>query len=52
MMSVFLQVAYHSNEIADVTSRFANPPVTVPENFGAVMDVLRRELDKRGDKIK
>ncbi|GAQ89193.1 threonine synthase [Klebsormidium nitens] len=46
------KVAYHSNEIADVTSRFANPPVTVPENFGKVMDVLRRELDKRGDKIK
>eukprot|EP00898_Chlorokybus_atmophyticus_P003372 jgi/Chlat1/4035/Chrsp26S04095 len=38
------KVAYHSKEIPDMASRYANPPVSVPEDFGAVMDVLRKRL--------
>lgn len=39
------KVDYHSNEIADMACKYANPPVSVKANFGAVMDVLRKKLD-------
>jgi len=39
------KVAYHSGEIEHITGKFANPPVTVKEDFGAVMDVLKGRLD-------
>jgi len=35
------KVDYHSLKIPDMTCQFANPPVTVKEDLGAVMDVLR-----------
>lgn len=36
-----MQVAYHSREIADMNCHYANPPVAVREDLGAVMDALR-----------
>ena len=39
------KVAYHSGEIEHIVGKFANPPVTVKEDFGAVMDVLKGRLD-------
>ena len=32
--------------------RYANPPVTVKEDFGAVMDVLKKRLELDGLKMK
>ncbi|CAI5461032.1 unnamed protein product [Closterium sp. Yama58-4] len=32
------KVAYHSNEIPGMVSTFANPPVSVKDNLGSVMD--------------
>ena len=39
-------MAYHSGEIEHITGKFANL-VTVKEDFGAVMDVLKGRLDTR-----
>jgi len=39
------KVAYHGGDIPDFTSRWANPPVEVGENFGDVMDVLKKKLE-------
>lgn len=44
------KVAYHQGEIAGMACRYANPPVTVREDFGAVMDVLRNRLKLDGRK--
>ncbi|EFJ13894.1 hypothetical protein SELMODRAFT_94334 [Selaginella moellendorffii] len=41
------KIAYHSKEIPDLACQFANPPLQVPNDFGAVMDVLRKELSLR-----
>ncbi|KAJ7566319.1 hypothetical protein O6H91_02G096800 [Diphasiastrum complanatum] len=41
------KIDYHSKAIADLPCKFANPPVQVANDFGAVMDVLRRELSLR-----
>jgi len=38
------KVAYHGGEIEGMTSKYANPPVTVKEDFGQVMDVLKKRL--------
>ncbi|KAG0459703.1 hypothetical protein HPP92_022831 [Vanilla planifolia] len=38
------KVDYHSNGIADMACRYANPPVNVKADFGSVMDVLRKKL--------
>ena len=38
------KVAYHTNSIEGLACKYANPPVTVKEDFGAVMDVLRQRL--------
>ncbi|XP_058072261.1 threonine synthase, chloroplastic [Magnolia sinica] len=38
------KIDYHSNEIADMACRFANPPVEVKADFGSVMDVLQKKL--------
>jgi threonine synthase len=38
------KIAYHSGELEGLASTYANPPVVVPENFGAVMDVLKTKL--------
>lgn len=41
------KVAYHSKELEGMSCKFANPPVTVSDDFGTVMDVLRKELSLR-----
>ncbi|GBG77583.1 hypothetical protein CBR_g24030 [Chara braunii] len=41
------KVAYHSKEILDMECVYANPPLQVSEDFGAVMDVLRKQLRLR-----
>lgn len=41
------KVDYHSSELPEITSKFANPPVTVPDDFGSIMDVLRQKLALR-----
>jgi threonine synthase len=38
------KVAYHTNSIEGLACKYANPPVTVKEDFGAVMDVLKQRL--------
>jgi len=38
------KVDYHSGNIEGFKSQFANPPVTVGDDFGAVMDVLKGKL--------
>jgi threonine synthase len=38
------KVAYHSSELADISSRFANPPVQVGADFSSVMEVLKQKL--------
>jgi threonine synthase len=38
------KVAYHTKDIPGIASKYANPPVGVKEDFGAVMDVLRDRL--------
>lgn len=38
------KIAYHSKEIPQLRSKFANPPVEVKADFGSVMDVLRKKL--------
>lgn len=38
------KVAYHSKEIEGIASTFANPPVSVKNNLGSVMDVLRTRI--------
>lgn len=38
------KIAYHASEIQGVTSKYANPPVTVREDLGAVMDVLKSKF--------
>lgn len=35
------KVDYHSKNIAGMSCQFANPPVMVREDLGAVMDVIR-----------
>jgi len=38
------KIAYHAKEIEGFASTYANPPVVVKEDFGAVMDVLKHKL--------
>lgn len=40
------KTAYHAGEIQGITSRYANPPVAVKENFGSVMDAIRTRFHK------
>lgn len=39
------KVAYHSKEVAGLTCQYANPPVPVREDLGAVMDVLKKTFN-------
>jgi hypothetical protein len=39
------KVAYHAKEIPGMECRFANPPVPVREDLGAVMDVLKKTFN-------
>eukprot|EP00775_Hariotina_reticulata_P007267 gene7267-7480_t len=39
------KVAYHAKEIANMACQFANPPVPVKEDLGAVMDVLKKTFN-------
>jgi len=39
------KVAYHAKEIPGMTSAWANPPVAVREDLGAVMDVLKKKFN-------
>lgn len=39
-----MQVAYHSREIKDMESRYANPPVAVAEKMGSVQDAIRKKF--------
>ncbi|KAL3532658.1 hypothetical protein ACH5RR_006179 [Cinchona calisaya] len=41
------KIDYHSKEIKDMACRFANTPVQVKDDFGAIMDVLNNYLDTR-----
>ncbi|MBC8332059.1 MAG: threonine synthase [Anaerolineae bacterium] len=34
------KVDYHQEQLADVVSRYANPPIEVAANYGAVMDAI------------
>ncbi len=38
------KVAYHAGEIEGIVGKYANPPVSVPEDFGKVMDILSQRL--------
>jgi threonine synthase len=38
------KVAYHEKKLEGLASKYANPPVQVKEDFGAVMDILSRRL--------
>ena len=38
------KIAYHAKEIEDFVSTHANPPVTVKEDLGSVMDVIQKRL--------
>ncbi|GAX84079.1 hypothetical protein CEUSTIGMA_g11503.t1 [Chlamydomonas eustigma] len=38
------KIAYHSKDIPGISCQFANPPVVVKENLGAVMDVLKQKF--------
>lgn len=38
------KIAYHSKEIPQLQSKFANPPVEVKADLGSVMDALRSRL--------
>ena len=40
------KVAYHSNSVANMKCNFANPPVAVREDLGAVMDAIRTKYAK------
>lgn len=40
------KIDYHSNAIQGMDSKFANPPVEVKAEYGAVMDVLTNYLNK------
>jgi threonine synthase len=40
--------AYHASALADVSPRWANPPVQVPATTSAVLQVLRDRLDRPG----
>jgi hypothetical protein len=39
-----MQVAYHSREIKDMESSYANPPVAVAEKMGSVQDAIRKKF--------
>lgn len=38
------KVAYHSQDIKGIACRYANPPVPVREDLGAVMDAIGSKL--------
>jgi len=38
------KVAYHEKRLEGLESKYANPPVVVKDDFGAVMDVLNSRL--------
>ncbi|KAL7598570.1 hypothetical protein Lser_V15G25531 [Lactuca serriola] len=40
------KIDYHSKSIKEIASKFANPPVEVAAEYGAVMDVLKKHLKK------
>ena len=42
------KVAYHESRLEDVVSRYANPPLELPADVGAVTSAIDRELQKRG----
>ncbi|XP_034699769.1 threonine synthase, chloroplastic [Vitis riparia] len=44
------KVDYHSKKIPDLACRFANPPVEVKADFGAVIDVLKKHLSSKTQK--
>jgi len=39
------KIAYHSQTIPNMSCQFANPPVAVKEDLGAVMDVLKKKFN-------
>lgn len=39
------KIAYHSQTIPNMSCQFANPPVSVKEDLGAVMDVIRGKFN-------
>ena len=41
------KVGYHDSTLAEVVSRYANPPIELPANTRQVQDTIARELDRR-----
>lgn len=39
------KVAYHSKAVEGMASKYANPPVQVKENLGAVMDAIHKKFE-------
>eukprot|EP00879_Flechtneria_rotunda_P002900 GHRR01003117.1.p1 GENE.GHRR01003117.1~~GHRR01003117.1.p1 ORF type:complete len:407 (+),score=144.23 GHRR01003117.1:558-1778(+) len=39
------KVAYHSKEVQGMSCQYANPPVPVKEDLGAIMDVLKKTFN-------
>jgi threonine synthase len=42
------KVGYHQRSLAEVESRFANPPLELPASAAAVREALERRLDSSG----
>ena len=40
-----VQVAYHSKDIEGMSCKYANPPVSVKEDLGAVMDAIKQRFN-------
>ena len=38
------KIGYHSGELQGLASKYKNPPVVVKENFGSVMDAIRKRV--------
>ena len=41
------KVGYHDSTLAEVVSRYANPPIELPADTRQVQDTIARELDRR-----
>jgi threonine synthase len=41
------KTAYHDRRLEGINSRYANPPVLLPPNYGAVMDTIHTHLKVR-----
>ncbi len=44
LLCLLRQVAYHSKEMEGVKGTYANPPVSVADDLGSVMDAIRKKF--------